>query len=71
MSIQHNDIVQITNPDHKWFRALIIVDEIKSFGIRGYAVMPSNDDIGCGDAYIRLQAADYELVGRAIIVAAE
>lgn len=56
------DIVQITNIEHTWFPCLIIVDDIKSFGIQGYAICP-----GEGEAYIRLKKEDYSKVGKAIL----
>ena len=69
MEVQIGSIVQITDEDHAWFPALIIVTELKDFGIQGYCNMPSNDRNG-GNAYIRLKKSVYELVGKAKIVAA-
>lgn len=61
-------IVQITNEGHHWFAALIVVTEIKSFGVMGYAPMPHNDGSGTGCAYIRLRAGEFEVVGRVALV---
>lgn len=65
MGVQVNDIVQVTNQDNDWFPCLVVVTEIKSFGIQGYTSVPRG-----GDAYIRLMSADYEKVGTAAVVSA-
>ena len=65
--VEVNNIVQITDKTHHWFPALVIVTEIKSFGIQGFCFIPKNDGTG-GEAYIRLNKDKYELVGIAVIV---
>lgn len=65
MTVRVNDIVQVTNQENDWFPCLVVVSEIKAWGIQGYTSVPCQ-----GDAYIRLQAADYEKVGTAIMVSA-
>lgn len=67
MKIEVNSIVQITKETHYWFPALVIVSELKSFGIQGYVFLPSND-IKDRKVDIRLEHDDYEAVGKAIIV---
>lgn len=66
-----HDIVQITNPEHKWYPCLIVVSEVKSFGIQGYITIPTNDDKPNGQAYIRLNTNEFEKVGEAIIIPEE
>ena len=62
-------IVQITNKEHHWYPCLIIVDEVKIWGIQGYTTIPNNKrDEPNGDAYIRLKNNEFETVGRANIV---
>lgn len=69
MDIKTNDIVQITDEKHHWFPALIIVSEPKSWGVQGYLHVVNNDPAEPnGQAYIRLDAAQYEKVGHAIVV---
>ena len=68
MTVQTGDIVQITDDAHHWFPALIVVDELKSFGIQGFCFMPGGS--GTGEAYIRLRREEYERVGRAVILPA-
>lgn len=61
-------IIQITNPDHHWFASLLVVEEEKSWGVMAYVHIPANDGTSGGDAYIRVENKDYEIVGKAIIV---
>ena len=66
--ISKGDVVQITNTDHHWFPALIVVSEVKSFGCQGYATVPDGGNKMAGTAYIRLETKDFERVGQAVIV---
>jgi len=70
MNIKPGDVVQITNPEHPWFPALLVVSEIKSFGVQGYAIAPIDNDpnVPNGQSYNRLKAADYVYVGEATII---
>lgn len=62
------DIVQITNDQHHWYPCILVVSELKSFGIQGFVFMPSNDGSGTGEAYIRLRHGEFERVGAAVIM---
>jgi hypothetical protein len=62
------DIVQITNDDHHWFACLIIVTEVRNWGIIGYITIPTNRDEPNGTAYIRLKNEDFQVVGNATLV---
>lgn len=64
MIVNVDDIIQITNQDHNWFGCILIVSECKSWGVQAYVPMPLE-----GDAYIRLETNDFEVVGKAVIVA--
>lgn len=66
--LQQGDIVQITDETHAWYPCLIIVDEVKSWGIQGFTIIPTNDQKPNGRAYIRLKSAVYERVGIATLV---
>jgi len=64
--MEKNQIVQVINPEHHWYAALVVVDEVKSWGIQGYLTIPQQ-----GQAFIRLENKDIEVVGQAVIVAQE
>lgn len=67
--IQKGDIIQITDQGNKWFPCLLIVDEVKSWGVQAYITMPRKDGEPLGNAYYRLQNGQFEKVGSAAIVA--
>lgn len=67
--MQKGTIVQITNPDHHWYPCLVIVSEVKSWGIQGYISIPSDNRGNVGNAYIRLSTEQFEVVGEAKLVA--
>jgi hypothetical protein len=55
-------IVQIV-PGHHWGSILVVVDEVKSFGIQAYHLAP----LAFGVAPIRLDWADFELTGGHVV----
>ncbi|MDH5626668.1 MAG: hypothetical protein OEY69_00100 [Candidatus Krumholzibacteria bacterium] len=66
--------MQITQQDDPWYPALLIVDEVKSWGVQAYCLVPnSNDPKGekPGQAYRRLSFELIMWVGAAEIVAAK
>ena len=68
MEIKPGDIIQITDRSHPWFPALLIVDEIKGFGVQACCLIPeSNQEGPCNQAYNRLTTGSFEKVGEAAI----
>ena len=57
-NISIGDIVQANPKTCEWGPCLVIVTEIKSWGIQGFTTVPRQ-----GDAYIRLNWADIEYTG--------
>ena len=68
MKSQKGDIVQITDKEHHWYPCLIIVDEVKEWGIIGYIHYPTGLDQPVRPAYIRLTKDQYQLCGVAHIL---
>jgi hypothetical protein len=66
--MQVGTIVQITDEKHHWFPCLIIVSEIKSWGVQGYMSIPKDNMGNVGQAYIRLNTNQFEVVGEAKVV---
>ena len=62
------DIVQIVDPMHHWYPCLIIVDEVKAWGIQGYMSVVGEGNRTSGEAYIRLEANQFEKVGTALVI---
>lgn len=71
--IQKGDIIQITKEDDPWFPALLIVGEVKPWGVQAYAILPQSNDGSekPGDAYRRLKFELFEKVGEAVIEVGE
>ena len=64
------DIIQI-GPEHHWALCLAVVSEPKPFGCMAYVRIPKGGREPPADAYIRLERADYEVVGKASWITAE
>ena len=63
-SVSENDIVQAVPGETEWAPALVVVSEVRSWGIQGYTSIPRG-----GDAYIRLTWDQFEKTGgRAVFI---
>ena len=62
-TFEPGNIIQITDPSDKWYSCLIIISEVKSWGIQGYITIPRNDGEPLGQAYYRLKWGQFERVG--------
>lgn len=71
MTEDYGAIVQIIDPYHHWYPSLIIVSDVKSWGIEGYVTLPDNNQKPKGNAYIRLERGTYEVVGKATVIVAD
>lgn len=70
MEIKEHDIVQITDETHPWFPALLVVTEVKAWGIVGFAYMPMDNLPGsyAGRIFDRLETGRFARVGRVVIL---
>jgi hypothetical protein len=67
MTIEIHDIVQVNPAVEVFGGCMVVVTEVKSWGIQGYVQNAGQD----GQAYIRLKTEDFEPTGgKAIWVAA-
>lgn len=57
-TIVPGDIVQVIHPTSGWYPCLAIVEEVESWGIKGYTDVPRQ-----GRAYIRLEHENIVKVG--------
>jgi hypothetical protein len=66
--MKKGDIVQITDEKHPWFPCLLIVDEVKSWGVQAACLIPkSNVRNDVKQAFNRLKTEQVEVVGKAVI----
>lgn len=70
--IKKGDIIQITKEDDPWFPALLVVSEVKPWGVQAYTLILNSNDGSKkpGNAYRRLKTELFEKVGMAAVVAA-
>lgn len=63
--VSKNDVIQVVEGvgNGSWTGCLMIVDEVKDWGVLAYLHVPMQ-----GDAYLRLKHGDYEIIGKAIMV---
>lgn len=62
--VEVNDIIQLTESvTEGWVACLLIVSEVRSWGVLAYTKMPMQ-----GDAYLRVSWENFEIVGRALLV---
>lgn len=66
--IEKGDIIQITDEADKWFPCILVVDEVKTWGVQAYITIPRNDGEPLGNAYYRIENGKFEKVGSASIV---
>ena len=59
--MKKGDIIQITNPENKFYSCLLIVDEVKSWGVQAYMTVPKKDD----NPFTRVENGSFEVVGKA------
>ena len=62
--VKVNDIIQLTETAQEgWISCLMIVQEVKSWGVQAYMKLPEQ-----GDAYLRIAYGKFEVVGHAVLV---
>ena len=68
--VQSGDIVQIVQESHPWFPCLLMVTEVKSWGVQAFAFIPKSNDgsEAPAQAFNRLTWEQVEKVGTAVII---
>lgn len=66
--VKKNDVIQINEKcgNKSWTGCLMIVDEVKNWGVQAYLHIPMQ-----GDAYLRINHGEYDVIGEAALVADE
>ena len=64
------DIVQVIDLMHPWYPALLVVSEVKSWGVVAYCLVPDSNMKGPAScAYNRLEWSKVDKVGTAKVLA--
>ncbi len=67
--LTEGSIIQITDDSHPWFPSLLIVSEVKTWGVQAFAFIPESNVAGPAPrAYNRLKTGTFDVVGQAVIV---
>ena len=63
--VSKNDVIQVNMnaANISWIGCLMIVDEVKDWGVQAYLHVPMK-----GDAYLRLKHGEYDVIGKAVLV---
>jgi hypothetical protein len=61
--VEVNDIIQVNQKVEHWFRCLLVVDEVKGWGVLAYCTIPGNAFNAAGDAFMRLEWEEFDLLG--------
>jgi len=66
--LEVNDIIQIVDKNHPWYSCLLIVDEVKSWGVQAFCIIPeSNIERRNSFAFNRLNNGQIVKVGNSSI----
>ena len=65
MGVSKNDVIQVVEGvgNGSWTGCLMIVDEVKDWGVMAYLHILMQ-----GDAYLRLKHGEYAVIGKAVLV---
>jgi hypothetical protein len=59
------DIIQITDENHAWHGCLLVISEVKPWGVQAYIAIPQrNDQHEIALAYNRLAVDTFTVVGK-------
>lgn len=69
MEVKKNSIIQIVDVGHAWYGCILIVDEIKPWGVVAYIPVPHSNTINdVGKAFNRIENGKFITVGTADII---
>jgi hypothetical protein len=62
--VEENDLIQVNEDGpENWFRCILVVDEVKSWGVQAYAIIPQARDKVSADAFMRLTWNEFDTLG--------
>jgi hypothetical protein len=63
-TVAEGDLIQVNEDGPaNWFRCILVVDEVKTWGIRAYAVIPQARGKSSTDAFMQLDWAEFDTLG--------
>lgn len=69
LKLEPGDLIQVNEKVPHWWRCVLVVDEMKSWGVQAYCTIPgSGQERGrSADAYMRLQWDEFDPLGASSI----
>jgi hypothetical protein len=62
--VAENDLIQVNEDGPpNWFRCILVVDEVKPWGVQAYAIIPQARDKVSADAFMRLEWNEFDILG--------
>jgi hypothetical protein len=63
-TVEENDLIQVNEEGPmNWFRCILVIDEVKSWGVQAYAIIPQARDKTSADAFLRLHWNEFDTLG--------
>jgi hypothetical protein len=63
-TVAEYDLIQVNEDGpENWFRCILIVDEVKPWGVQAYAIIPQASDKASADAFMRLSWNEFDTLG--------
>lgn len=69
-SLVTGDLVQITDEAHPWFPAVLVVSEVRTWGVQACVIVPQSNvqPPSCAQMWNRLRTGAFVRVGAAAVV---
>ena len=64
--VKKGDVIQVNENGNDWAGCLMIVDDVRKWGVQAYMHIPNS-----GEAFLRVGYDQMERIGRAVLVAQE
>ena len=62
--VAEGDLIQVNEDGPpNWFRCILVVDEVKGWGVQAYAIIPQARDRVSADAFMRLDWKEFDTLG--------
>lgn len=62
--VAEHDLIQVNEDGPpNWFRCILVVDEVRNWGVQAYAIIPQASDKCSADAFMRLSWSEFETLG--------
>jgi hypothetical protein len=68
VALHPGDLVQITATDHPWFPAVLVVDDVRGWGVQGFLFEATNARSTTALVFNRLPRGSYKRCGALVVM---